>query len=97
MELMKPALRDIVVERLESAGVLLDGFDREHDNLYNLALFNSSDLRGDLRAVVGYWWREMDNNRKPSWSHCADQLNVRHVMGQSRHLHGIPEEFLRTP
>ena len=49
---MKPEIQDIVFDRLESASVLPGGFDKAHNNPYNLAPFNSSDLRCDLRTAV---------------------------------------------
>ena len=61
MKLMRPALRQTIISRLEKSGLLPDTFNKDQDDPYLLAPFNSSDLRADLRSVVSYYWKLMED------------------------------------
>ena len=67
MALMKPALRQQIMSCLDESNLLPSSFNRETDDPFQLAPFSSSDLRGDLRSVVGFHWRNSSEERKLAW------------------------------
>ena len=82
MELMKPALRGLIIARLEDSGFLPNNFDQQNGDPFLIAPFSSFDLKGDLRVVVCYWWKLMDADMKEAWNRRAGRLNARPVSGK---------------
>ena len=64
-------MRGIIIDRLEENGLLPIEFDKQNGDLFLLAPFNSYDLRGDLRQVVGYYWMNAGEEIREAWRNCA--------------------------
>ena len=82
MALMKPALRQQIMSCLDESNLLPSSFNRETDDPFQLTPFSSSDLRGDLRSVVGFHHRSSSEERKLAWKDRAERLNARPVSGK---------------
>ena len=81
MKLMRPALSQTIILRLENSGLLSGTFNKDQDDPYLLAPFNSNDLRADLRSVVSYYWKLMEDEKRLAWTKRKNRLNARPTLG----------------
>ena len=81
MSFMRPALREIVIDRLDKKKLIPPNFNRSTDDPFKLAPFTSFDLRADLRKVVNFHWRLITPEKKLAWERRKERLNARPTVG----------------
>ena len=93
MELIRPALRGTILERLEESNVLQPDFDHVNGDPFLLAPFSPSDFKSDIKKVVNYHWHNLTPEMKSAWNSRATWLNSRPVTGE---FNNIPHRILST-
>ena len=71
IDLIRPSLRGVIIDRLVANGLLPIDFDKQNCYPYLIAPFSSDDLHGDLRQVVGYYWRNAGEDIQEAWRNRA--------------------------
>ena len=61
MDLIRPALRNIVIRRLQGSGFIAEDFNGDP---FTIAPFTPDDFKGDMRTVVSYHWRNCSQEKK---------------------------------
>ena len=79
MDLIRPALRNIVIRRLQGSGFIAEDFNGDP---FTIAPFTPDDFKGDMRTVVSYHWRNCSQEKKEAWKRRAERSNERPRSGE---------------
>ena len=90
MDLIRPALRDIVICRLQGSGFVGEDFNGDP---FSIAPFTPGDFKADMRTIVSYHWRNCSQDKKDAWKRRAECLNQR---PQSGEFSSIPRTLVQN-